>query len=145
MPSNFVIKYSEEKTIDVLNEANKQIADISRDILNQVMRTRGSSVFVKLLSFIAKAEWLGAKCVGKFFYAADTCNKCGVCKSNCHHQNIELTDRKPIFKWKCGLCMKCLYICPQGAIQIRFPFKFIGFDHWYLNPDIAMQHRDKKV
>ncbi|MCL2817811.1 MAG: EFR1 family ferrodoxin [Clostridiales bacterium] len=159
MPSNFAVKYRDEKVKSILNKANECIPQIAEDIMNLNPCSMKKKLGAKILTVLGRAEWPGARFAGKFFYAGKNCVRCGKCVSNCPNKNIVMNEprpfrtgeaggpgqdqlqkqaagpgrnKKPIgFKWRCGLCMRCVYICPQKAISVRRPLRFIRFDKWY--------------
>jgi ferredoxin len=137
MPSNFVIKYDDSMVEQFVATANAEIPQIAQDIANSACCKQDSAFLSKCMAFIGRAEWFGSVFIGKLFYADKKCNHCGVCASNCPNHNI-VNGNHVHFKWHCGLCMRCLYICPQHAIKVHQPFKFISFDEWYKNEELLV-------
>lgn len=137
MPSNFAIKYDEPKVERLINAVNSEIPQMALDIANLAPCKQHVGFLTKFMAFIGRAEWMGAIFIGKLFYADKKCSHCGVCAANCPNHNIESGNHMH-FKWHCGLCMRCLYICPQNAIKVRWPFRFIAFDEWYKNEELLM-------
>lgn len=141
MPSNFAIKYDEPKVKQLLDAVNAETPQIAQDIANSTICKQHPGNLTKFMAIIGRIEWLGAKFMGKLYYSDKKCNHCGVCAVNCPNHNI-VKGNHMHFKWHCGLCMRCLYICPQHSIKIRIPFKFITFDEWY-NSDELLVGRKK--
>jgi len=55
----------------------------------------------------------------------EKCIRCGLCAENCPTDNIDFSDRFPVFKiTKCRRCWYCEQICPTGAI-------FFDWDAFY--------------
>ncbi|NMS89611.1 hypothetical protein HGQ85_06690 [Clostridioides difficile] len=131
MPSNFMVKYDDTKTRELIEKADKEIPNIVHNLINRVSYLPNSSTLVKTLSFIARSEWYGSHILGKFFYVKNNCIHCSKCANNCPKHNINVTENKVKFNWSCCLCMRCIYNCPKNAINIHQPFKFIRFDNWY--------------
>lgn len=140
MPSNFVIRYDEPKVERLLSAVNSAAPQIAREIASLTPRKQTSGFATKIASVLGRAEWFGALFIGKLFYADKSCNHCGVCAKNCPNRNIACGKRIR-FGWRCGLCMRCLYLCPRHAIRIRWPFRFIRFDSWYQNEKLAVGRR----
>ena len=138
MPTNFMIKDDEAKVRDKIRKATSEIPAAADEIINCVPFKQHSGVIAKAVAFIGRAEWYGAKFAGRFFYADDNCNCCGVCAENCPGGNIVIDKKRAGFKWSCGLCMRCLYLCPNHSIRIRRPLKFIGFSSWYENDELSI-------
>jgi len=91
---------------------------------------------VKLASFAGRVEWLGARLVR--LYSDSKCGGCGLCAEKCPNQNIRIEAETAVFKWNCGLCMRCLYMCPEHAVHVRFPLKFFAFEKWYENEEFRL-------
>ncbi|MBY2479028.1 EFR1 family ferrodoxin [Clostridioides difficile] len=131
MPSNFMVKYDDTKTRELIDKADKEITNTVHNLINRISYLPNSSTLVKTLSFIGRSEWYGAHILGKFFYVKKNCIHCSKCASNCPKHNINVTKYKVKFNWSCCLCMRCIYNCPEDAIGIHQPFKFIRLDKWY--------------
>ncbi|MBP1759077.1 MAG: 4Fe-4S ferredoxin [Firmicutes bacterium] len=137
MPSNFAVKYDEPKAEQLIATANAEIPQTAHDIANLACCKRNNSFLSKSMAFIGRAEWFGAVFIGKLFYADKKCSHCGICADSCPNHNI-VSGNHMRFKWHCGLCMRCLYICPQHAIKVHQPFKFISFEEWYTNEELLV-------
>ncbi len=142
MPSNFAIKFDEPKVEQQLSAVDSAAPQIAQEIASLVPCKQSSSAFTKVMAVIGRAEWFGAVFIGKAFYADQSCNHCGVCAKRCPNRNI-VCGKRTRFRWHCGLCMRCLYLCPQHAIWIHWPFRFIRFDSWYPNEKLAVGKNKK--
>jgi len=131
MPSNYIIKYSEEKVRNILDKANKDIPGIAKNIMRLKSDFMENRLGSKVTTFFGRIEWLGAPIMGKFYYVKRDCIHCGNCVDSCPNKNIVMNRKAVSFKCRCGMCMRCIYQCPKNAINIRQPFKFIRFDKWY--------------
>ena len=131
MPSNFIVKYEDAKVRGIIDQANKVLPGIAREIIELKPYSMEAGPGAKIISFLGRAEWPGAGFMGKCFYAKCGCTRCGKCADDCPNKNILMTGKGIRFKWHCGLCMRCVYRCPEEAIDVRQPFKFIRFDKWY--------------
>ena len=141
MPSNFIVKYDEKKVERILSEANSKVPQTVADIINKVRSKRKSSFLAAAAAFIGRAEWLGTKMIGKYYYVTGSCDRCGLCAKNCPHGNIEINDAGHCFGRNCSLCMRCIYLCPRSAIKIRRPLKFFCFDTWYTNDELVIPRK----
>ncbi|WP_250416320.1 EFR1 family ferrodoxin [Methanobrevibacter sp. TLL-48-HuF1] len=64
----------------------------------------------------------------------EKCIGWGLCKNNCPADAIELQMKKPVWiKNECVMCLRCLHLCPNFAIQYDNRTKNHG---QYLNPHI---------
>jgi len=140
MPSNFIIKDDEAKVQDKLGKAIAEIPKAVREILNRVALQQKSSLSAKIVAVLGRLEWVGLKC-GKFFRADGKCRRCGLCAMKCPNRNISTSESGVVFGRKCGLCMRCVYLCSENAIKARWPFRFIGFDAWYENEELCVAKR----
>ena len=131
MPSNFVVKYEDERVKSILNKANEDIPHIANEIMELKHYDMQKTLRSKIITLIGRVEWFGARTLGKIYYADNNCVRCGHCINICPNKNIVMNKNSVCFKWRCGLCMRCIYQCPKNAISIRQPFKFIRFDSWY--------------
>ena len=131
MPSNFICKYDTARVDRIIKAANENIPKIAQDIITRTPRNMRKNLASNILTFIGRTEWLGARLMGKTYYADSNCTLCGGCVSVCPKKNIEMRTNSIRFKWRCCICMRCVYQCPQRAISIRRPFRFILFDEWY--------------
>ena len=51
------------------------------------------------------------------FFTVENCKGCGMCKQICPNHNISLIENSLAFHGDCQLCLACLHICPQSAIN----------------------------
>lgn len=142
MPSNFAVQYDESTTAAYLATATAKAPQIAQEITLEAFDRREGNVLSKCMHLIGRAEWFGCIFIGKLFYADHNCNHCGLCAKSCPNQNI-ISGAQLHFKWHCGLCMRCLYICPQHAIQVHQPFAFIKLGEWYKNEELAVSRNTK--
>ena len=144
MPSNWIIKYDEKQVNELLEAVNKEIPQTVYEIINHVNYQEKISFLAKILTFIGRIEWLGAKSMGIFYYTDKGCDFCMTCVQNCPNNNIIAKEKKIRFKLHCGFCMRCIYLCPRNAIKIHQPFKFFSFEKWYENKEIPVMRKNRK-
>jgi Fe-S-cluster-containing hydrogenase component 2 len=56
--------------------------------------------------------------VGKLKIDVESCSGCGLCKSVCIRDNIEIDETAYETKGNCFECGHCMAICPEGAINL---------------------------
>jgi len=117
MPSNLIVPTPEATAVRLLRVLPEQCGRIADEILagtkNRKRPLRKDRV---ILPFLA-AEKVGAKLFGKTLKPDSSCIHCGLCAKNCPRGNIQMREGKPAFGWRCALCLRCIYACPQHAIQ----------------------------
>ena len=136
MPSNFIVRDDDDTVLRKIEKANREIPDAIYGILGFIS-TRSRPGFVgKAASFFGRLEWIGARCMN--FYANNECDRCGLCAANCPNHNIVMDKERAVFRWNCGLCMRCIYLCPKRSVLIRFPFKSLALAKWYDNGELSI-------
>ena len=136
MPSNFIVKDDVKAVEEKLEKAGLEIPKAADDILDGVANKGKAGFLAKLASFAGRAEWLGTKLVR--LHADSKCDGCGLCAARCPNQNIRVEAGAAAFNRNCGLCMRCLYLCPKHAARIRFPLRFFAFGEWYDNDGLRL-------
>jgi ferredoxin/flavodoxin len=53
----------------------------------------------------------------KSFKTDEECRGCGTCAKVCPRGNIEIVDKRPVWKDDCEGCFACAQWCPRGAIR----------------------------
>ncbi len=117
MPLTFIMNFPKEMNQELINEAKKDINRCADSIMRQETHKREIPMKARVLSFAARAEKPAAKLFGLELHATNQCSKCGKCIRECPSGNIrEGKDGKPRFGFKCLMCMRCIYGCPEKAI-----------------------------
>ncbi|MCP4394256.1 MAG: hypothetical protein GY804_08350 [Alphaproteobacteria bacterium] len=124
MPSNIAVTSSAQEVHRLCKEADERALVLVTDVLAQKEKLAKIPVVLKVIYYINRAEYHGAKLLGKLLKADESkCNLCGKCVRDCPTKNISQKGEKIRFGWKCVCCMKCIYSCPTNAIKIRLlPF-----------------------
>lgn len=55
----------------------------------------------------------------KGFTVSNACVSCGKCAQRCPLNNIDMVNKKPIWKGNCTHCMACICGCPTEAIEYK--------------------------
>lgn len=137
MPSNFIIKTKKTEVEKCISNVNCEVSNVAYDIINNVSCELKSGFIAKFATIVGRLEWIGAKSMGKFLYIDKNCNRCGNCINRCPNKNIIMEKNRVKFKWKCGLCMRCIYVCEKQSIKIHHPCKFISIKEWYEEDELS--------
>lgn len=70
------------------------------------------------------------------YWTTGSCNGCGICSQSCPFQNLRMKDQRPEWQHHCEMCMRCIQICPQRAIQYKQGTLKKGR---YLHPKVTIQ------
>lgn len=141
MPSNWIVKYDEKQVNELLEAVNKEIPQTVYEITNHITYQEKIGFLAKILTFIGRIEWIGAKWMGIFYHANKNCDLCMTCVQNCPNNNIFAKQKRICFKIRCGFCMRCIYLCPRNAIKVHQPLKFVSFEKWYENKEIPVMKK----
>lgn len=130
MPLTFVAKLPVEANKKTIVEAEGEIKNISMALNSHVIDKKIVYKKAKLISSLGKTEKYAARLFGLELYAKKNCISCGLCWSQCPSKNIKAKNGSPKFGFKCSMCMRCIYQCPQKAITPMIS-KFIPFKEGY--------------
>lgn len=121
MPSNFLIKYPQEFSAQLIRSAEKKAEIMAGDIDSGRRRRYHPGFFLRLASnFIHFLEGgAGARSFGKNLIAGDECTLCGLCTENCPRGNIKIENGLLKGGTDCLFCMRCIYSCPNCALSSR--------------------------
>ncbi len=139
MVGNFVPLYSPaegKKKDDNLAAANTRLAAIARDIDSGITVRPGFSPITSFLKWLVYDKFMRQiHEADKKFVADEKCTHCGTCSRVCPVQNIVMVEEKPQWQHHCELCMACLNLCPEKAIQWTEKTKNRGR---YRHPDLKI-------
>jgi len=140
MPGNYILMYGSpegKKQEDILAKADEEIAGITGPVTRCEKQVLPSSLVSQLLYYLLY-PWFTSHVHtdDKKFSVNDKCTSCGTCVAICPAKNIELVDKKPVWKHHCELCCGCIHICPVQAIQAG-----AGTEKRlrYRNPDLKLE------
>lgn len=108
-------------------EAFKALNDVSAELYKIVAKIKNGQQLEKtdktplafLMSSAVNAGFNKFMVKKQSFNVDGDCISCGKCVSGCPVNNIEMKDRKPVFKNNCAGCLACLHHCPKQAINVR--------------------------
>ncbi|WP_055665990.1 EFR1 family ferrodoxin [Desnuesiella massiliensis] len=117
MPSNWIIPTIDGLAVRLLEVLPTKIDKIIDDLSSDITFRTKPSLLNRFLSYIGEFEKVGARSFGKRIKANENCNGCGWCEKACPRSNITLVNGTPVFNNNCLLCLKCIYGCPQRALE----------------------------
>lgn len=138
MPDNYLPAYDvpkpevQEKSFGVMR---RKVAAIAQDIQHRrpagVENTKHG--FDRLLTplIYPVADKTGGK--DSKYWTTEQCNHCGICIAGCPFENLVSDGGVPQWQHHCEMCMRCIHLCPQKAIQYGKKTQKKGR---YINPDI---------
>jgi len=139
MPGNYILMYeslSKETCDNLFAAAEKQLAEIVPAIRENKHTALPRSFVGSLLHAIAYPWFVShARTKSREFTISDACTSCGTCAAICPAENIEIVNKKPVWKDRCELCLGCLQLCPAQAIQAG---PKTAQRSRYHNPEIAL-------
>ena len=143
MPSNFIVKDDETKVENKICKVREEIPNAVHNILNLTFQKQCTNALSNIMHFIGKMEWLGLLIFGKVFYVSKDCINCCLCVNNCPNKNINMDKKHVKINRHCGLCMRCIYLCPRNSIRPYWIYRFINIEKWYENKEIAINKVEK--
>ena len=117
MPSNYIPLSNppdEKQQAALFAKADRAIR-IAVVAVKKRRKTRPLRVFPidTFMKFVSKRAVATLEASDKFFWAADTCDGCGLCSRICPASNVSLDrEERPVWHHHCEQCMACLQWCP---------------------------------
>lgn len=130
MPLSFVMAFPSTVGRKTIQQAEEILLDIKRQIETETYVKRTIPFKSRAIRTIGSLESKAARLFGLELHANKSCTSCGLCWTSCPFENISENNKKPVFGFKCGLCMKCIYDCPEKAIS-PYISKFIPIKGGY--------------
>jgi ferredoxin/flavodoxin len=121
MPGNYILMYGSpagKKREKLLAMADEQIVAVTAMINRCETRRLPSSLLFSILHTLMYPRFAShVHDDDRKFSVDEHCTSCGTCAAICPAENIEMVDKKPVWKHHCELCCGCIHLCPAGAIQ----------------------------
>ena len=118
MPYNIMFRYPDALAKQMYLYTQAQSELLAKRLINGERDRIRFNPGHRLLSFLLRIEWIGARINGPL-YSADKkkCTQCRRCISMCPMNNIKLMDGKIRFGSHCAMCMRCTMFCPHDAVN----------------------------
>lgn len=137
--SNWVTKFSDAAVRQLYEATKKKVGIMCKEVILGKERSLKTSVGLKILmGFIKFLSKLGLRFIGKDLAVNKDCKHCNICIKNCPTKSIYEKNGKIKFKLSCDCCMRCIYSCPQHAINFRM-YKFYTLSGGYNIKEILGQ------
>lgn len=128
MPENYIALFyapSEKVSAELLSAAVPKAAGAANYILNEKrFPIEKSGLRDKVKSSLVNDLFYKFVISASGFYVTKNCVGCGKCVELCPLNNINLTDKKPVWSNRCTHCMACINACPTKAIEYKHNTKY---------------------
>lgn len=139
MPGNYILLYESlkgDKQKAMLAAADTEIARIAEDVRQCLKKELPHSLFGQVIHSLMYGRFIRrVRGEDRKFIVSDACTSCGTCVAVCPAKNIELVQKKPVWKHNCELCCSCIHNCPVQAIQVGTKTEK---RQRYRNPDVTL-------
>lgn len=123
MPENYLAMFAtpdKDECKAIVEKAKPRIAEFAMQIQKgEPFPETTASVVDKLLSGPVNAVYYPLFVHDKGFHVSDACISCGKCAARCPLNNIEMVNKRPVWKGNCTHCMACIGGCPTEAIEYK--------------------------
>ena len=122
MPTNMILMHetSEAKQKRLFESMKTKVSEIVSAVRSHEYRkVEMSSLSDRILrtSIIYRFASPIFSQMDRLFRTDQSCTGCGLCSRVCHAHNIEMQNGSPKWKHHCEMCLSCLNLCPNQAIQ----------------------------
>lgn len=120
MPSNFLIGFDESLSAMVLHATPVIVDKVVGELMAGKRHRTAPFGIDRIASKLGYFEVVGGKIFGRHLKVNEKCVDCGWCEKLCPRNNIKIVDGRHSFSNDCVLCLRCVYGCPQRAIEPGF-------------------------
>lgn len=120
MPSNFLFGFDESLSAMILHATPVIVDKVVAEIMEGERHRTVPYGIDRIASKLGYFEIFGGRIFGRCLKVSDKCVNCGWCEKLCPRDNIKIIDGRHIFGNDCVICLRCVYGCPQKAIEPGF-------------------------
>ncbi len=118
--SNWIIKYDDLIMKQLYIATIRKITQMCEAIDNGERHFYKTGIALQFkMGVLSALSSIVLPLLGKDAVVDKTCTKCGVCAKRCPAENITIKNGKVKFHSSCSACMRCVYSCPNHAINFR--------------------------
>lgn len=118
--SNWIIKYDDLIMKQLYTATIRKITQMCEAIDNGERHFYKTGIALQFkMGVLSALSSIVLPLLGKDAVVDKTCTKCGVCAKRCPAENITIKNGKVKFHSSCSACMRCVYSCPNHAINFR--------------------------
>lgn len=122
MPSNWFLQYPpafSRQLLDVLpDKLDHALEEITQNKIRLYHPGALNIIGTSMVSFFESS--LGSRMFGLGLKTSKNCSQCGICEKKCPRGNIRIVKGGIRTGFRCQWCMRCIYSCPEMAIQCRW-------------------------
>ncbi len=118
--SNWIMKYDDSIMKQLYIATIRKITKMCEAIDNGERHFYKTGIALQIkMGVLAALSSIILPLLGKDAIVDKTCTKCGFCAKRCPAENITIKKGKVKFHASCSACMRCVYSCPNHAINFR--------------------------
>lgn len=121
MPENYLALFptpDQNECQNLIGKSTAQIPELVSHIQNGTPFPKSPTSFLgKLLSGPVNLLFYPLIIHDKKFTVSSACISCGKCAQRCPLNNIDIFEKRPVWKGNCTHCMACIGGCPTEAIE----------------------------
>ena len=108
MPYNIQYRHSNQFVKQILISINDKLPVITNEIMTRKHSFIKRTILSKIISFVFRIEWPGARIIGKTFKTTSDCTLCSKCVRECPNSNITFDKEKKKIILVINVCFICV-------------------------------------